>query len=376
MTPALDPHIDCRTIEFQQNPYPCYAWLRRHAPAYFEPIEGAWWISRYEDIAALLSTPERLSSAVKADFEPTFIAADGPDYQSIRRHVSPLFDLHQAATRLDEHIATTARRLAVDGKKRGRFDLMTDFAEPLALSTIAQFLGIAASCSLRELSQCASHLVGMTESGEPVTDAAAKRRDARRWVGRHIPTIRELLDLPSHSKLNDASCLTDIATTLIVAGNRTVTSLVGNIVQLLLNHPREAAAVESNPTAIPMLIDEAIRLDTPLQAIQRFAAEDLLVAGTRIKRGERLRFLIGSANRDEGEFENADTFEPKPESRRHLGFGLGQTYCIGARLARLQASSTVEELFGSGLPPRLIDGGELTTVRWHRGPGRFVLEWR
>jgi cytochrome P450 len=131
---------------------------------------------------------------------------------------------------------------------------------------------------------------------------------------------------------------------LLVAGNETTTNLLGNALLALMEHPDELARVRRDPRRIPALVEEALRYDGPIQYIFREANQDIELSGVTIPAGAMVLPLLGSANRDDAQFPDADRFDVSRNTQGHLAFGLGIHFCLGASLARLEARVALEEL--------------------------------
>ena len=131
---------------------------------------------------------------------------------------------------------------------------------------------------------------------------------------------------------------------LLVAGNETTTHLIGNTILALLEEPRRLEQVTTRPALVPAVIEESLRYDAPVQLVLRRTSESVELSGGKIDAGETVAVLLGSANRDEQQFEHADTFDMTRPEARHLSFAFGTHFCVGASLARLEASIALEAL--------------------------------
>jgi cytochrome P450 len=138
-----------------------------------------------------------------------------------------------------------------------------------------------------------------------------------------------------------------MASLLIVAGHETTVSLIGNAVVALLTHPEQLALIEAEPSLLPRAVEELIRFDGPVErTLNRWAAEDVELAGHTIRRGESVIVILGSADRDPERFASPDALDLTAErDARHLGFGRGSHFCLGAPLARLEAEIALSTLF-------------------------------
>jgi cytochrome P450 PksS len=159
---------------------------------------------------------------------------------------------------------------------------------------------------------------------------------------------------------------------LLIAGHETTVNLIGNGMLALLQHPEQMELLRSDPSLIRSAVEELLRFDSPLEtATDRFATQDLTVAGVTIPRGEIVFAAIGSANRDERQFARPDTLDIRREPNRHLAFGLGAHYCLGAPLARLEGQIAINTLLRRARLQLAVAPGAL---RWRHGLALHGLE--
>jgi cytochrome P450 PksS len=153
---------------------------------------------------------------------------------------------------------------------------------------------------------------------------------------------------------------------LLIAGHETTVNLIGNGTLALLQHPEQMERLRNDPSLIKLAVEELLRYDSPLEtATERFAREDVDVAGVRIPRGEQVFGVIASANRDESQFDRPDSLVLDRDPNRHLTFGEGIHYCLGAQLARLEGQIAINTLLRRVADFRLaIPASQL---RWRRG---------
>ena len=163
---------------------------------------------------------------------------------------------------------------------------------------------------------------------------------------------------------------------LIVAGNDTTASLIGNGVVLLAQHPEQRAALVADPTGIPAAVEEMLRFETPAQALPRCAMTDIEMEGEKIPKGSRVLLVWAAANRDEREFPDPDRFDVARGASRHLALGHGIHFCLGASLARLEARVAFEELLGALPEYRLAAEPEWIVSRWARAHPEIPVEFQ
>lgn len=356
--------------DFLHDPYPTYARLRAEAPLFFHEPWGKWVVTRHEDISALLrdrrlgrvlenvkvrSNPEH--AAFDAVQEGSLLELEPPDHTRIRTAVQDAFTPKHVRA-LEGKIARLCDALAADlaARRSGRADLLTDFAEPIPVTVIAELLGVP-EAERRLLVPWSKAIIGMfepertPEMGSAANQAAlefssyvrglieAKRRAPQDDL---ISRMVRLHDAePEH--LSEAEIVAN-AILFLDAGHEAVVNVVGNTVVALLSRPEVWRALRSQPVLLDTAVEEALRFDTPLQFFERVVREDLVYKGFSWPRGTRLCLVYASGNRDERVFAHPDTFDPARTPNPHLSLGLGLHYCIGAPLARLELRHALRAL--------------------------------
>jgi cytochrome P450 len=339
--------------DFQARLPEIYRRLREEAPVYRSPA-GWWALSRFEDVRAAAGDPETFSSEgtdISQGLLPFIQSLDPPRHDALRALVSRAFTAKRIAA-LEPRIRATARELLDAFAGAGRADLLAQYARQLPSRVIGELIGIPPES--REA------FLGWTDA---LVEASPDGAGAERVRGPATSIYREftaLLEARRREPRDDlASALLEAEVdgvrlsqpellgfcfVLIVAGNDTTTNLIANGAVLLARHPDQRKLLADDPARLPNAIEEMLRLETPAQALPRIARRDVTLHGVTVPAGATVRLVWGAANRDPREFEDPDRFDAARAIRRHLGFGHGIHFCLGAHLARLEARVAFEEL--------------------------------
>lgn len=365
----------------QQNPFPYYAALRRKAGIFQHPKTGMFFISRMDTLRSVLAEPllfssqfanqgtmpsgggnEELMEILSKGYPPvnTMLTADPPPQTRYRKAIGKPFG-NKRILELEPVIRQIAVDLIEAWPDEGEIDFMKDFALPLPIRAIAHALGMAPDLEgkIKRWSDDSVAALGVEITQERRLEAARSVVEMQQyWVGQFdecranprgdIVSNLVNTDFEDHEgnvrKLTDSE-LISMVQQLMVAGNETTTKLMNEATRLLIEHPPVWKEIQQDATAIPDMVEEALRLSTPNQGMFRVATADTELEGTPIPKGSMLWVIFGSANRDEGVFPDPDRFDPKrPNLRDHIAFGHGAHFCIGAPLSRLEGRIAYEEL--------------------------------
>ncbi|HEY8491504.1 MAG TPA: cytochrome P450 [Dehalococcoidia bacterium] len=336
-----------------QNPYPTYARLRREAPVSRIGSAGLWAVARYQDVVRILRDPETFSSVVGAkqlsgeQVQPSMLFSDPPIHTRLRGLVAKAFtprvvELQRPA------VQAYSNRLIDAMLARDEADVVADLAYPLPVQVIATMLGVAdgdLATFKRWSDAIIEHLGVLIVTGDD-SALADVNRDMDAYFRERLAKLRRepednLLSELVHVETEDGRLTEDellmFCRLLLVAGNETTTGLIVNAVRAFAEFPEALDRVRSDLRLLPGAIEEALRYYAPFQATFRRATRDVEVAGQLIRANERLLVLLASANRDETVFPRPDEFDITREPNRHVSFGMGIHYCVGAPLARLEA---------------------------------------
>ena len=347
------------------NPYPHYAHMRATTPVHFNPALQVWEVYGYHDIQAVLGDAKTFSSDLSDGKMMVFM--DPPRHTQFRRLVARAFTSKVIAD-LEPSVQAITDALLDRVESAGRMDLVTDLAFALPVTVIAELLGLPAAdherfkqWSIPAIRAAEMELMGLEPALELVqavdeldaylADLIAARRDR--------PCADLVSALLAAEVDGERLTLQEVASTcrlLLIAGFETTTNLIGNTLQLLLTHPRALAQLCADPERVPAAIEEALRFNTPFQFFARIATRDVALGGQLIKAGQQVMTFNASGNRDEAAFPHADRFDITRTANRHLSFGHGIHYCLGAGLGRLEARVAITTLLRRFGDLRLDEG--------------------
>lgn len=284
---------------------------------------------------------------------PGFLFLDPPDHTRLRKLVSKAF-----APRVVSALQPDIRSL-VDGlldrvAEKGQFEVVEDFAYPLPVAVICRLLGVPLEDE-PQFSRASALLAQALDPFSTITgvpaEVANERQQAGTWLRdyfhglidkrRSRPGEDLLSGLIAVEESGDQLTEEEIVSTcnlLLIAGHETTVNLIGNAVLAMLRNPGQWAALGADADRAPAIVEETLRYDPPVQLAGRIALADMVIGGVEVPAGDVMMLLLAGANRDPAEYDRPDVFDPDRKNLRHLGFGRGAHYCLGAPLARLEAS--------------------------------------
>ena len=384
--------MDFNPFRYQdlQDPYPAYRELRDQSPVYWSESGGVFCVSRYDDVLQVLKSPDVFSSRamftmlmnqgqegtppltprvigmlvrifLRTRMNPfefatarNLIAEDGDRHTHMRNIVNRGF-----TPRRIEAWEARARQVVkecVEKLAHGSFDVMRDLAIPLPVTVIAEMIGIEAErrADFKRWSDTfVSNISGPGRQdpyNKPFQHALIELTKYMQRITRErraSPTDDLISTIVAEQE--GAIALTDrevmqFVMLLLIAGNETTTNLIGNSVTALLDHPEQIARLAGDPERVPLVLDETLRYDSPIQLVFRKATRPAELHGTMIPEGANIVVLIGSANRDERYWAEPDRFDLERNTTGSLAFGQGTHFCLGASLARLEGRVSLEEV--------------------------------
>lgn len=345
---------------FSEDPYAAYAELRASGPVHpidFPEGATAFLVVDHEHGRAALADP-RLSKDVSHSAVPvngeqffggTMLAMDPPDHTRLRGLMAKAFTSRRVE-RLRPRVQEITDGLLDGIAARGAADLIEDLAVPLPVQVICELLGVPASDRARFREWTAVLTVPALTS-----EARAHRREvARAFNGYLTEVIAERRARPEDdlvsalinardgdAALTEPELLAGIAL-LLIAGHETTVNLIGNGVLALLREPDQMALLRAEPELLPAAVEELLRYDGPVErASQRIALEDMEIAGTFVPKGAWVHVSLGAADRDPAVFDDPDRLDVTRAPKRHVAFGHGLHFCLGAPLARLEGQIAI-----------------------------------
>ncbi len=325
------------------NPFPWYSMMRKTNPVHYYEQYGIWQVFRYDDVLRVLSDYAAFSSSFGGPGEDplsnSLISMDPPRHRQLRNLVTQAFTPRSVA-RLSDRITTIVTELLDNVVAHGRMDIVDDLSYPLPVIVIAEMLGIPQEDRERFKLWSDAIVAGTSAGGNnPQHEMSVyflnmieqRRRDPEDDL------ISALLAAQIDGVHLDQRELLGFCILLLVAGNETTTNLIGNALLCFDEHPEVMEQLRVEPDLIPAAIEEVLRYRSPVQMMYRHAVADVTVGDKNIRAGQMIMAQIGSANRDEVQFPNADTFDIRRTPNRHIAFGHGIHFCLGAPLARLEA---------------------------------------
>lgn len=381
-----------------RNPWPHYAQLRREDPVFYLEKYDTWFLSKFEDIRASTTndvftaergvTPEMVMLKAPPPPDPVFSMLDLPRQRDYRRMFVPRYTKNAVAG-MEETIRAKTRALLRPLAERGRFDVYRDLADPLAVSVIADLIGIPNDEALamreriaryfaREPGQLGTRPENEVERIAIVTRIAelvAARMQAGDSGG--DDHISVMLRTPAEGQPLSLGSMVATVYTWLVTGVEVVPLSVANTILYLGRSPDQRRTVVRDPSLIPFAYDESLRFDQPTNLLGRFVKEPVVIRGKKLASGQGVMFLWASGNRDEEEFERADQFDIARRPPRSLSFGHGAHKCIGEHLGRLEGRILLEEILALA-PEYAVDesGVRRTYSEFLHGHHAVPIEFR
>ena len=352
---------------FNENPYPVYHEVRAAAPVYWSDAWGCWMLTRYQDITwtlqdyqtftslgrltATMELPEPLWEKVEPlvrHYSQGLINVDPPDHTRMRKLVHMAFT-PRAIRRMEAYVQDIVERL-IDGQiERGAMDVIWDFSYPLPVTVIATMMGIPVEDHAK-FKAWSREIVGFMATPKPSPEVLLKSQDALLAMQQYFRDIyAKRRQKPEDDlitglvqaelegdKLSEEEMVSSCVT-ILIGGHETTTYLIANGMYALLKHPAEFRRLRDNLDLAESATEEFLRYEGPFQRNRRIATRQVQIDGATIEKGQLIVQFLGAANRDPAQFPDPDRLDITRSPNKHLAFGYGPHFCLGAPLARLEA---------------------------------------
>lgn len=367
-------------------PHEAFAWLRQHEPVHWQDIpddSGYWMVLRHADVVHVAREPRifsaELGGVVVETMEPAqlesmrnmLLAMDPPRHTAWRRNIAPHFKAKVIA-QLEDRIRSICREILARGEQLGEMDFVHDVCALLPSNVMGEIMGIPeqdrpqihlwaeqqASGQDPEVNPDNYQTVGSEASMSMALYAIEFARERRQRREADDESDLDLTDLIMAAEV-EGRAMTDVDfgsffVQLVTAGNDTTRTMLAGGTLALLQHPQALADVRADKSLIPGAVEEILRWANPLHYFRRTATEDTKVGEQPIAAGEKVAMVYTSANRDETVFDQPDSFDIHRQPNPHLSFGIGQHFCLGVHLARLEGRVFFEELLAGYLDIELV----------------------
>jgi hypothetical protein len=350
------------------DPYELLDELRAVAPVHWSPLLGSWVVTSYDEVNRALRGDWLLHipGPVRAGYGGlvTHVSnwlgfTDGPKHARMRE-VSRQLVNPGLATKLQPETTRLVREMVAEMRALETVDVLEALALRLPVTVVCHALGMegADAAQFHALTEDLGRFAGRVETSWGPEDQSMLYRSNQSWLALEELFHRLIADkrrcpgddvLSALVRAHDAGVLSDdevvgLSVFFFAAGHGTTRDLIANGLYLLMAHPGEASKLQADTSHIGPAIEEALRYESPIPMVSQLAGADHVLAGTEIRAGDAVILHVGAANRDPAQFVDPARFDVTRKENRHLAFGLGAHFCLGAPLARRQAAIVLEEL--------------------------------
>ena len=344
---------------FGREPHDAFAWMREHAPVYYDELNDLWAVASYAAVKAASVDTESFSNAQgsrpKRPPLAMMIDFDAPEHVRRRRLVSEGFTPKRVRA-LEDKLRVICDAIIDEVCEQGRCDFVRDIAAPLPIIVIGDMLGVARE-DRNELLRWSDDMLKSQGSLDPeiIESAIAAFTQYTEYIHpvfadrRATANTEDLVGVLCHAVIDgdslDDDSLIHETLLILIGGDETTRHVISGGVEELLAHPDQHAKLAADPDGLMQgAVEEMLRWVSPIKNMARTATHDVELSGARIKAGQEILLLYPSANRDEAVFDDPETFDITRNPNPHLAFGFGAHFCLGNQLARLELRVMVERL--------------------------------
>jgi len=354
--------------EFMEDPYPLLRQLREEDPVHWSDSIGGWILTRYDDMVVTFkdtghfSNEGRLAKAVaylppetRAEFKTfedhyrqrSLIHSDPPDHTRLRSLVTKAFNA-RVVEGMRPRMQEVVNQVFDVALQAGQMDVIKDLAIPLPVTVLAEILGVP-KADVPLFKDWADGLLAFQGVNKPPVPVLRRSQESilgmRAYLGALLKEkkthpgedlLSELAAAESEGERLSETELLNTCITLLVAGHETTTSLIGNGIWALLRHPDQWQLLKDDPTLVTSAIEEILRFESPVARQPRLLKVEAEMGGKQLRAGEMAFQMLNAANRDPAYFTDPDLFDIRRQKNRHIAFGLGPHFCVGALLARTE----------------------------------------
>ncbi|MCW3792408.1 cytochrome P450 [Paenibacillus sp. LS1] len=369
------PIRELESLEERLSPFQVYAELRDNTPVRYDEHRECWDVFGYEDVKYVLKNPKLFSSA-RDRANTSMLTTDPPKHKQLRDLVNQAFT-PKAIEALAPRIQEITDELIAPHLSEGHMELIDDLAMPLPVIVIAELIGVPAT-DRQKFKDWSDVLVkgARNDSEEAFQELLEEKKRNTQELHTYFTGIMEerrlqpkddLISLLLAAEIDGqqltAEEVVGFCILLLAAGNETTTNLITNAVRILSEQPDLQQELREHPERITTAIEETLRYYPPIVAIGRVAKETVELNGQTIQAGEQVISWVGSANRDGAQFEHPEDFISDRKPNRHMGFGFGIHFCLGAPLARLEARVVLHTLLQHMERIQLVPGTDLQPIQ-------------
>ncbi|MCW3040817.1 MAG: Cytochrome [Solirubrobacterales bacterium] len=407
---ALGQSFDPFTDRFQADPYAIFEEARRDEPVLYSPGTGAFVVTRYDDVAAVMKDPETFSASNVVDFVvppcaaameklmaarfvpgPVTVNEDDPEHRPHRDVLRRAFSKERLAE-LEPMIRGWVADYVDKFVKKGEADLVLDYMWEIPALAAFYLIGVPDSevARVKQFAVQRAELNFGRPSEERQVQLAEEFGEFWEWCMWHVDTLwenpnssfmSEMIELakePEYSEILDRTYIYRMCMNLLFAGHETTTNGAGNAFVGLLTNIDQWQRLVDDPSLTKNAADETLRYLSAAPMWRRRATRDTEIGGVKIPAESQVLVAFGSANRDEAHFPNADQLDvSREDARQHFTFGWGRHKCLGQGLARMEISIAIEELTRRLPHMRLVEGQtfDYAPTIIFRGPKHIMVEW-